>query len=433
MNRRILITIVAVTAAVLVIFGVPLGIAIRRSYAGEATLTVQREAVLTSLQISDQLVDHNGQKFEMRSTSRTLFGFYDLDGRLITGDGPDVADSVTRSATSNNLQTVQTGETIVVAVPVADDGRMIGVVRAEQADEFYEGRVHAAFLLMAALGFVILVVAAGAGFWLARWLARPIRHTRDVAVAIGEGDFSARTTPVNVAEIDDLGAALNAMAGRIAVLVDRERAFSADVSHQLRTPLTGLRLSIENELITPRDDHRQILNEALVDIDRLSDTIDDLLALARDAPLDRGPIDIAAVASSVDESWRTRLERKDRRLAVATDPDALTVRVLVAQRAIAQALEVLMSNAWAHGDGTVTLEFERVGSGLVIAVSDEGPGIEVDPESLFRRRNPDAAGHGIGLALARTLVEAEGGRLVLARAKPNPRFEIVLAPDGHGD
>jgi len=92
---------------------------------------------------------------------------------------------------------------------------------------------------------------------------------------------------------------------------------------------------------------------------------------------------------------------------------------------VRQVLSVLLDNAAGHGSGTVTIEVRDAGDALAIDVSDQGSGITVRPEELFTRRAGRAAGHGIGLALARSLAEAEGGRLSLTRPVP-PTFTLFI-------
>jgi len=92
---------------------------------------------------------------------------------------------------------------------------------------------------------------------------------------------------------------------------------------------------------------------------------------------------------------------------------------------------VLLSNAHRHGAGTVTVTARSVHGGLAIDVCDEGPGFTGDPDHVFDRRTPSRDGHGIGLALARSLAEAEGGRLSISRAQPEPTLTLLLPASPH--
>jgi signal transduction histidine kinase len=232
-------------------------------------------------------------------------------------------------------------------------------------------------------------------------------------------------------EVDETSEALSETAGRLEAMLARERSFSADASHQLRTPLAALRLAVETELLDPRPDAVGVLEESLTQIDRLEETITTLLAVARDRPPPRGLLDVQAFDDGVHRRWDDRFSNARRRLrGPASTPIAVHVSVAV----LDQIVDVLVGNALEHGVGDVHLGLRRsAGGGLAVEVADAGS-LDRDPTGLFQRRDPDASGHGVGLSLARSLAEAEGGRLVLASAAPTT-FRLVL-PDAtrmHGD
>jgi signal transduction histidine kinase len=184
-------------------------------------------------------------------------------------------------------------------------------------------------------------------------------------------------------------------------------------------------MRLEMARLDPTIDRTTLIDDALVEVDRLQGTIDDLLALARDTHEGRAPLPVATVVEEVDQSWHGSLAADGRPLRTIVEPGVPTVRASSA--AVRQVLEVLVDNAATHGAGTVTLRARAAGTGLAIEVSDEGPGVQGDDsERVFRRRRKDDQRHGIGLALARSLAEAEGGRLILQRAAPGPVFAIVL-------
>ncbi|HKA84209.1 MAG TPA: HAMP domain-containing sensor histidine kinase, partial [Acidimicrobiales bacterium] len=199
-----------------------------------------------------------------------------------------------------------------------------------------------------------------------------------------------------------------------------------DASHQLRTPLTRLRLALESIGVDGADAKSRdaLIDEALGHADRLETTIEELLALARDVHADEASTDLRAALDELDAQWRERFALLDRRFDVRMNPGA--ARASVSPTALRHVLDVLVTNALDHGAGRVTVTAAPVaGGGVTIDVGDEGAGF-ADPEAAFSRRGPDATGHGIGLALARSLIEAEGGRLVLARAGPAPEVRIVV-------
>jgi signal transduction histidine kinase len=248
------------------------------------------------------------------------------------------------------------------------------------------------------------------------------------AQTLGDGDFTVQAPPAGIAEIDAAGAALTRTAERLGDLVGRERAFSADASHQLRTPLTGLRLRLETAL--DGGDLRPAVVAALETADRLERTIDELLALARDAPSARTPADLPALLGELERSWDGPLQAAGRSLRLSIAPGLPGTSA--SATAVRQILEVLLANATRHGAGTVTVTAREADTAIAVDVADQGSGVTVPAGELFRRRTARAAGHGIGLALARALAEAEGGRLLLTRAAPAPVFTLLLPSTGQG-
>jgi len=223
-----------------------------------------------------------------------------------------------------------------------------------------------------------------------------------------------------------VSAALADTATRLDAALARERAFSADASHQLRTPLAGLRLGLEAALEDPGSDPRAALSAAVAATDRLEEIVEDLLALARDTHRTGETLDLDAVLTAAGEAWRPGLARHGRRLTLCrdTDPPVTTA----SPRAVRQILDVLLDNAVVHGAGEVVLTARDASGALALVVRDEGAGV-VDPGALFTRRAPGSPGHGIGLALARSLAEAEGGRLQASADRP-ATFTLLLPPAG---
>ncbi len=260
-----------------------------------------------------------------------------------------------------------------------------------------------------------------------RRLARPIDRLAVAAARLGDGDFTIRSEPSGVREVDEVSQALDTTAQRLEETLSRERAFTSAASHQLRTPLTGLRVNLEAARLDPAGDLDGRLDTALAEVDRLERTIDDLLALARDTGTPRSELDVEAVLATVEEGWHGRLATAGRTLRVATEPDLPPVEG--SDRAVRQILDVLVDNALRHGAGVVTVRARPAAAGVAIEVSDEGAGIAGDPDRIFDRRPADADRHGIGLALARSLAEAEGARLRLEHARPHPRFALFLSKD----
>jgi signal transduction histidine kinase len=205
-------------------------------------------------------------------------------------------------------------------------------------------------------------------------------------------------------------------------MVNRERAFSADASHQLRTPLQALRLQLEAAEL--RGDAPPETAEALRQVDRLGATINTLLAVARDMPRSVSPIDVDAIVEDTRERWHGPLAAHSRPLRARATQTSL--RADADTRIVEQILDILLDNALLHGAGTVTICVRAVDRWVAIDVSDEGPGFPDDAPDPFERRTTAAEAHGIGLALARSLAHAEGGTIALTRAAPAATLTLFL-------
>jgi signal transduction histidine kinase len=171
-------------------------------------------------------------------------------------------------------------------------------------------------------------------------------------------------------------------------------------------------------------DIRRAIAASLVDADRLEATIDELLALARAGQVAAaGPVDLGALICELSPEWGARLALHGRELEVQVDPGVPDARASTA--AVRQVLGVLVDNASTHGRGTVAVTVREASGAVAIDVSDEGPGVQDLEGTVFAQRADRRDGHGIGLALARRLAEAEQGRLTLSRTAP-PVFTLLL-------
>jgi signal transduction histidine kinase len=415
----------AVWAAVLAIglFGVPLAVAVFQYAMQVERSELQRAADAVAIAVSGDVSD--GDPIEnINRPGSVQVGVYDEDGAWLGGAKPSMAGREIAQALAGGVGTGTDGGDLVVAVPVTHEDDVIGAVRATTPVGTVLRPVALVWAAMAALAALAVAAAWLVGRRQARRLARPLEDLVVAARRLGDGDFSVRTRQGGIAEIDSVGQALNDTAGRLDDLVDRERSLSADVSHQLRTPLAGLRLRLEAALESPDQDLRPAIAASLADADRLESTIDELLALAHDRRATQaGPLDLRELLDEMSTGWRERLALQDRSLDLRVESGAPNPRASAA--AVRQVLAVLVDNATRHGKGTVAVTVREATDAVAIDVSDEGPGVH-EPESvLFARRADQRNGHGIGLALARRLAEAEGGRLELAWRTP-PVFTLLL-------
>ena len=422
MRRRILLGIVGVTILATIVLSIPLGIIISIRENNDAFLELDRIAERAGAGVSPDLRSRGGAIELPRVERNVAVAVYDPDGAKVTGTGPERADRVTSDARDVSVFGSDASSHIV-ARPIVIDERRIGTIRVAEPLGETRSRVRNDLLVLGAIDVGAVLTAALVGLIVASRLVRPLRRIHDDAVRLGNGDFSIHPTPSGVTELDETADALAETARRLDSALMRERAFSSDASHQLRTPLTAMRLAIETEMITPRTRRTEVLHESLAELDRLETTIETLLAVARDRPLHREPLDVSLVAAGVRRRWNGALAARARGLHVATHGQPAAH---VSRDVLDQILDVLLDNAVKHGEGEVAVTISDEASNLLVTVSDEGA-IDPDRTAMFVRRDPAAGGHGVGLSLARSLAEAEGGRLALATSDP-ATFRLVL-PD----
>jgi signal transduction histidine kinase len=283
-------------------------------------------------------------------------------------------------------------------------------------------KAHRAWLDIAALGIGVLILAAGAGLALGRRLAAPLEALAGVARRVGEGDFAARAPASALTEVNELSAALNASSQQIGDLVNREREFSANASHQLRTPLAALRLELESALLAD-DAPRPELTAGLAQVDRLEATIGTLLALARaPGPSRQGTVDLARAVRDLQSRWHGRLAATGRPLRISVDAPSAIGRMSPA--VFDEIADILVQNAYDHGAGTVSVTVREAGEALALEVADQGPGFATDPDALFARGV--GSGEGIGLSLAQSLAHSAGALLQVTRARPGAQLTVLI-------
>ena len=423
MRRRILVAIVSVTTVAVVLFAVPLAFTLSDLYREEEVIRLQRAAAELSENVPTSFPQPS-DPVEFPKADGRVVALYDRAGDRVAGRGPIVGDAIVKRALRGDVSDTRIADTLVVGTPVTRGERVVGALRVEGSISAVTSRTWNSVLVMTGFGALVVAISAAIATWQARRLAQPVGRLARDAVRLGEGDFTIDSHKSGVPELDALSHALTTTATRLDEMLIRERRFSEDASHQLRTPLAGLRLTLEAAQIDAKTDPNSAFAAALTQVDRLERTIEDLLALAREQPAARTPLDVRPMLTSLDDDWHGRLAVAGRPFRVMSDRDIPPVPV--SDRALRQILDVLVDNAWHHGAGEIGVRARHTTGGMVIDVTDEGPGITGAPDSVFHRRAPGATHHGIGLALARSLAEAEGLRLTLVEPGPKPVFSIFL-------
>lgn len=308
-------------------------------------------------------------------------------------------------------------ELLVTAVPAREQGEVVGAVRVSQDVGAISRAVDRGRLALLGLGALVLVLGGLVAFALARRLAQPLDALERAAQAVADGDMTAVAPERGSREQVAVARTFNAMTERLDRTLTAQQQFVANASHQLRTPLTGVRLRIEEALAAdPGEEVAEHLDAATAEVDRLAELIDDLLILGRsgERPQAARPVDLREVADAVAGRLRPAAEQRGRTVRVSGDE---RVMVLADRADVERALDALTENALAYGDGPIDV----VVRGPRLEVGDRGPGLapgELDGRLLERFQRGSAgrshAGTGLGLAIAAALAARWGGTAGIA-------------------
>jgi signal transduction histidine kinase len=287
------------------------------------------------------------------------------------------------------------------------------------------GRGADAWAVIAVMA-VAVVLAGGLTAVLARRLGRPVEELAEAAGRLGAGDPRPLGRRYGVADLDQVADGLDTSARRLSSLLAADRELASDASHQLRTPLTALSMRLE-EMIAAADDPDVVREEgsaALAQAERLADVVTQLLGPARRGTASAPLTGIDEIVQQQVVEWEPAFRRAGRKLAVI---GVGGLEAHVTPGGLAQVLATLLDNALMHGGGTVTLQTSQNSRSVVIEVRDEGNGVPPELVSRIFERSVSGRpeGTGLGLALARTMAAADGGRVVLIKPKP-ATFAVFL-------
>ncbi len=308
---------------------------------------------------------------------------------------------------------------LATAVPVLERGRARGAVRITQSVAAVDDAVRSSVLTVAALAAVVLALAMIAGALIAQQIARPIRRLDRTARLVAAGDLDAEAPVEGSTEQRSLARTFNAMTTRLKRVLRLQQDFVADASHQLRTPLTGLRLRVEGlgERLGP-DAGDEDVAAAMREIDRLALIVDELLILSRagERELPGERIDLAAAARRAGERWEATAAERGMGLTVEAGEPAAG---WCAGPDLDRSIDALVENALLYSPSGTTVTIAAAPGR--VAVADEGPGLVAgEEEVVFERFSRGSAGRrgpsgtGLGLPIVRELTRQWGGDVKLS-------------------
>ena len=325
----------------------------------------------------------------------------------VYGTRPEIAQALKGDPAQETRRSQDLGESILAtAVPVYAGARPSGAVRVTQGVNEVNEAIRRSWLGLALIGALVIGLGLVAGVLIARLISGPIVRLDGAARSVASGNLDVRAKVEGSTEQRTLARSFNTMTERLTVLLASQREFVADASHQLRTPLTGLRLRLEEIRADAPTDERENADAALAEVDRLSLIVDDLLELSRagEAPPPDAVTDLDRAVVAAGERWAAAAQEAGCPLAV--EPGGGGV-VRCHSTELDRILDVLLENAIAYAPGGLV---EIASAPGTVTVTDHGPGLEgQSAEGLFERfhrgqaAKAGPAGTGLGLAIAREL------------------------------
>jgi signal transduction histidine kinase len=445
MRWRFMGVVMAITGLVLLVQTVPLAQYLQQVEMDRLTTSLERDAFVLAGRSEEALESTDAEEWE--TVEEAARAYRDAGGgRVVIVDDAGVAqvtsdddqssvggDYVTRPEIAQALNgSIASGsrfsmtlqqQLVYVAVPVLSGERIVGAVRltypATSVDETVNGRLG----VIGLVALVTLVIAGLAGLIFSGTVTRRLGVLTSTTERLADGDLAARAdASAGPPELVRLAVSFNRMADRLATLIDEQRSFAANASHQLRTPLTALRLKLERtrDLVDVDPEGAAArLAAAEAETDRLVTIIEGLLALGRagstTVPVEA--VDLAQIARDRVEQWQPLAAEGGVNISISAPP-SLTVPAI--PTALDQMIDNLIDNALAVSPAGSSLEVTVLAEPLpTLAISDRGPGMS-DAEighafERFWRGDSSTPGTGIGLSVVAELARASGATVGLAR------------------
>lgn len=420
MWQRVLQATIITVVLVVLLLGIPLGWSWLK--VAEQRLSAQANGILDQARVvtETQLADDRPLDAAMLQTivdEQTDLNIQIVvtldDGKVVSAGEPPGPDPLFVTAYGSENQQ------IVVNIPKSD-------VRAHTAS---------ASVLLVVAGLAALSIGASVALWQAQRISMPLARLNRRAEEMGSGRARGPWNTSGISEIDDVAEELIRSGAMLTERLEAESQLASDASHQLRTPLTALSMRLDEILATSSEEWvREEARISLEQIDRLTEVVHDLINAPRSsARRTPGVVELRAVLTQQSEEWSPAYRRAQRELRIQVPRSAA---VWGSTGPLTQVIATLIENALMHGGGRTTVKVRRNDHSTVIEVTDEGGGI--DPElgtRIFERSvsGRSSSGTGVGLALARTLVEDDGGRLELLTEDPAKFGVFLISAPGEDD
>ncbi|MFF4362565.1 ATP-binding protein [Streptomyces sp. NPDC001604] len=407
MRRRLIQSTLAVVLVVIAVFGVSLVIVETRTISNSAQERVSSEAQRLASIVDSRLIGAGTVSAEVLKGQVTgeRYAVIEIPGQSAIAVGTKPEGEVIRGRATG-----EEGERVVVEEPRSTVSREVGRT----------------LLIIGLVALLAVVAAVLLAIRQANRLASPLTDLAETAERLGSGDPRPRHKRYGVPELDRVADVLDSSAERIGRMLTAERRLAADASHQLRTPLTALSMRLEEITLTDDPDTvKEEANVALTQVERLTDVVERLLTNSRDPRTGNAvSFDLDEVIQQQLAEWRPAYRQAGRAIVSSGKRHLQAVGT---PGAVAQVLAALIENSLMHGGGTVALRTRVTGNQAVVEVTDEGPGVPADLGArIFERTISGRNSTGIGLAVARDLAEADGGRLEMLQTQP-PVFGLFLS------
>ncbi|MGH3249308.1 MAG: sensor histidine kinase [Trebonia sp.] len=451
MTRRVAAALLVLTLVVLLAAVVPLALGAiaheRDSFIEDTARTAASISGIAEARLGDHVPDDHALTDALRTAARQGDELLLLDsqGNVVVRQGvpldPGWRQLVAQATTQNDPTTELTGSRVIAVQTVWDDGKLsgtaIGTVVLERPTGPLNQNIANLWLYLVALSGAAMAAAVLIAIYFARWVSRPLARLDTAARKIADGDLTVRAkTGYGPPELRRMAATFNMMAGRLEALVHGHRAMLADASHQLRTPLTALRLRLDLLAADSGPAAAAELAGAQEEIARLSRLVDGLLATARAEAVTEQleQIDVMAAVTERVAAWQPVADGNAIKLLAEAPSPASTFQVALGAGHLEQILDNLLDNAIdaiADEGGTVRVSVARSEAATTLTVADDGPGMTPQERSraFLRYTTGSQNGTGLGLAIVHRLTTANGGTIRLA---DTPGGGLTVELEFHG-